>query len=344
MVAGTDAPVNGKRHLPLFRRVSPDRPIAGRRQSTLHWHRALRSLLYLLAWIFLLLVVIGNLSNKPVLRSLYFLYLDLSNIIPLSVPNAVLINSIARSIGLHDFYQVGLWGFCEGYDDEGITRCSSPKTLYAFNPVDIILNELLAGASIALPSDIQSPLHLAKIASNWMFGLFLAGAVLNFVMVFLSPFAVSSRPPQSIKSWVSGDQVTPSGRPPHRRRTFVLLRSFPFLILAFFAALTTIVASAVATVMFVIFANVFANADPNLNIKAHVGKKMLAFMWVASAFSLIAFIIQFGSCCASCCGGHKARKQLKAQGIDLREKGSKHTSSSPDTPVDLHSPHAVTTD
>lgn len=147
MADGTDAPVNGQRRLPFFRRASPDRPVAHRRQSTVHWHRALRSLLYLIAWIFLVLVVIGNVANKPVLRSTYFLYLDLSNIIPLSVPNAVLINSIARSIGLHDFYQVGLWGFCEGYNDEGITACSKPKTLYAFNPVDIILNELLAGAS-----------------------------------------------------------------------------------------------------------------------------------------------------------------------------------------------------
>lgn len=147
MADGTDAPVNGKRRLPLFRRASPDRPVARRRQSTVHWHRGLRSLLYLIAWVFLVLVIIGNVADKPVLRSTYFLYLDLSNIIPLSVPNAVLINSIARSIGLHDFYQVGLWGFCEGYDDEGITACSKPKTLYAFNPVEIILNELLAGAS-----------------------------------------------------------------------------------------------------------------------------------------------------------------------------------------------------
>ena len=138
---------NGRKKLPFFRRASPDRPIARRRQSTVHWHRTIRALFYLIAWIFTLLVVIGNVSNKPVLRDTYFLYLDLSNIIPLSVPNAVLINSIAQSIGLHDFYQVGLWNFCEGYDGQGITRCSKPKTLYAFNPVKIILNELLSGAS-----------------------------------------------------------------------------------------------------------------------------------------------------------------------------------------------------
>lgn len=64
-------------------------------------------------------VVIGNLNVKqPVLTSIYFFKLDLTDIIPTSVPNANLINSIARTIGLHDFYQVGMWNFCEGYLDE----------------------------------------------------------------------------------------------------------------------------------------------------------------------------------------------------------------------------------
>lgn len=186
-----------------------------------------------------------------------------------------------------------------------------------------------------------------------MFGLFLTGAVLNFVMIFASPLAVSSRPPQTIKAWAAaysasnGTHVGLSS-PPHRRRTFIWLRSFPFLILSFFTALVTIVASAVATVMFSIFANVFTNADPSLNINAHVGKQMLAFMWVGSAFSFLAFIYQFGSCCASCCGGHRARKQLKSQGVDVREKPSLQ-SNGPDAPAEPHverndAPHAVSTD
>lgn len=149
MVDGVDA-ANGEKKLPFFRRSAP-RSLAARRAVTVHTHRIVRSLLYLLAWIFVVLVVIGNLSNKPVLRSTYFLYLDLSNIIPLSVPNAVLINSIARSIGLHDFYTVGLWNFCEGYKDVGFTGCAKPQALYAFNPIDIILSELLYGASSMSP-------------------------------------------------------------------------------------------------------------------------------------------------------------------------------------------------
>ncbi|KAI4097991.1 MAG: hypothetical protein L6R37_006740 [Teloschistes peruensis] len=106
----------------------------------------LSSFLFLVSLIFLILVEIGNLHPRPVLSDIYFIKIDLSHIIPRSVPNAALINSIARTLGLHDFYQVGLWGFCEGYGDE-ITSCSKPKALYWFNPVAIILDELLAGAT-----------------------------------------------------------------------------------------------------------------------------------------------------------------------------------------------------
>lgn len=134
----------------LFHKSAPQPdgpPVPGRKKPTVLTHRLLRSLLYLIAWIFLLLVCIGNVSNSPVVRETYFMRLDLSHIIPVSVPNALLINSIARSIGLHDFYQVGLWNFCEGYNNEGITHCSKTEALYWFNPLRILLSELLSGAT-----------------------------------------------------------------------------------------------------------------------------------------------------------------------------------------------------
>lgn len=100
-----------------------------------------------IAVIFLILVEISGTYNRHLLRDWYFIRLDLSNVVPSSVPNFALINTIAQTLGLHDFYQVGLWGFCEGYVNEGVTFCSEPKTLYWFNPVEILRNELLAGAS-----------------------------------------------------------------------------------------------------------------------------------------------------------------------------------------------------
>ena len=170
-----------------------------------------------------------------------------------------------------------------------------------------------------------------------MFGLLLAAAVLNFVLIFVAPLAVSSRHPRSIKAWAAGynDGHPPAGNPPHRRRTFVWLRALPMLILTFFTALVPVVGSAVATVMFVIFANVFSNADPSLNIQGHVGTQMMVFMWIASAFSLIAFILQIGSCCAACCRGRKARKELKSKGVNWREK------SVAPTATEDGEPHAI---
>jgi hypothetical protein len=105
------------------------------------------SLLLLISLAFLILVEIGDTKIDRIRDRIYFIKLDLSNIIPVQVPNAVLINSIARTLGLHDFYTVGLWGYCEGYNGEGVTNCSKPQTLYWFNPVEILQQQLLAGAT-----------------------------------------------------------------------------------------------------------------------------------------------------------------------------------------------------
>lgn len=107
----------------------------------------LTALLLLISLAFLILVEIGSVRVNPILNKIYFIKLDLADIIPVSVPNAVLINSIAQTLGLHDYYTVGLWNFCEGNFGEGFLSCSKPKTLYWFNPVEILQNELLAGAT-----------------------------------------------------------------------------------------------------------------------------------------------------------------------------------------------------
>ncbi|KAL6250504.1 hypothetical protein RBB50_002806 [Rhinocladiella similis] len=257
--------------------------------------RIFTGLAYLLSTIFLILVEIGNINDKAVIRSTYFLRISLANIIPASFPNAIFINSIAQTIGLHDFYQVGLWNFCEGYDSEGITYCSPTKTLYWFNPVEIILNELLAGASITLPTEVVDVLNLVKLASRWMFVCFLIGTILSFLCVFLAPLGFSKRPRWQHKA----------------RRLF--LRQLPISILTFAALLFTAAASIIATVMFLIFQDKFSGAE-DLNIRASLGKPMLAFMWVATGFNLIGFLMQIGTCCGVCCctGRRKAERRSGA--------------------------------
>ncbi|KAI9678102.1 MAG: hypothetical protein M1817_006046 [Caeruleum heppii] len=237
---------------------------------------------FLIALPFLILVVLGSTQNTPVLTSLYFLRLDLSYIIPRSVPNSRLINSIARTVGLHDFYQVGLWNFCEGYASEGVTSCASPRAGYAFNPVDIILDELLAGATIALPGEITKPLAIARTASRWMFGLFMTGTVLTFVSLLVTPFSLYTR-------WNT------------------LLVS----VLTFLAAFTTTAASIVATALFVIFRNVFSNAT-EVNIGATLGVKMFIIMWIGCGCTITGWLIQMGMLC--CCASRRDVKTGRKRG------------------------------
>jgi hypothetical protein len=103
--------------------------------------------LFFVTLVFLIIIQIGNVSNMKVIGELYMFKVDVSNIIPQSAGDRTLQNTAARSLGLHDFYQVGLWNFCEGYNDQGITACSKPSVFFWFNPVQIILDELLQGAT-----------------------------------------------------------------------------------------------------------------------------------------------------------------------------------------------------
>ncbi|KAM5445192.1 hypothetical protein MaudCBS49596_007781 [Microsporum audouinii] len=285
----------------------PSQSFVGRRPAIPH--RILHSLIYLPAFVMLLLVQIGNLSDRPVLRDIYFLKIDLSNIIPLTVPNAVLINSIARTIGLHDFYQVGLWGFCEGYGDgSGITRCSKPKSTYAFNPVNIITSELLAGATswfprlillhselflltlprnltVVLPSGITRALNIARVASNWMFGFFITATILSFLCMILTPFSIPSS-----AAILSAPNYSSYYRA--KRRATPNRTAIPIAIIAFGAWFTASAGSAVATVMFVIFQIVFENNAADLNIHAELGIAMMACMWIPVALLTIGFLLQ----------------------------------------------------
>lgn len=87
--------------------------------------------LYFITLPFLVLVLIGNTHINGVLNDFYFFKLDVSHIIPIAVANSRLLNSVARSLGLHDFYSDGLWNFCEGYNDEYVSPPNSPLCCFS---------------------------------------------------------------------------------------------------------------------------------------------------------------------------------------------------------------------
>jgi hypothetical protein len=115
-----------------------------------------------------------------------------------------------------------------------------------------------------------------------MFGLFLTGTVLSFVLIFVMPLSVFTR-------WLA----------------------LPVAILAFLNALFVTVASVLATVMFIIFRNTISGVA-ELNIGATIGTTMFAFMWVASAFTIFAWLVQMGLCC--CCASRRDVKTGRKRG------------------------------
>lgn len=79
-----------------------------------------------------------------------------------------------------------------------------------------------------------------------MFGLFLTGACLSFVMMFIVPLSVMSR-------WAT----------------------LPIMLFTFFTALVTTVATVIATVLFIVMKDAITQAT-QLNIKANIGVEMFA--------------------------------------------------------------------
>ncbi|KAL7936982.1 SUR7/PalI family domain-containing protein [Trichoderma chlorosporum] len=262
------------------------------------WTAILAGICYFITIPFLILVLIGNTSKNAILDDIYFFKLDVSHIIPISVENSNLLNSVARSLGLHDFYQVGVWSYCEGYNDEGVTDCSKPKSFFWFNPVDVLVGELLAGARIALPSEVVTILTLLRIGSQVMYAFFMSGIVLNFVLLFLTPLVLKSR-------W------------------FSLLIS----LIGAVAGIVLTVAAVIATVISVA-AKIALTAQDQLNISCDIGVKMFAFMWIAALSTDFAFLLHAAMGC--CCAPEKKSRGFNSgaaspSGSGMQEKNNRYS-------------------
>jgi hypothetical protein len=152
----------------MFGRQKGEGPQLSFKNTTLHRKRVttIAEFCTFVSIVFSILVLIGNIRDVRILDDMYFLRIDVSNVIPRSIPNAVLVNSIAQSLGLRDFYQVGLWNYCEGYNGQGVTYCSPPKAMYSFNPVEILLSQLLDGATSKFLSYSALRMSLINITNH----------------------------------------------------------------------------------------------------------------------------------------------------------------------------------
>jgi hypothetical protein len=120
----------------------------------------------LLSLLFLLNVEIGSLNSGKWIRDFYFLKFDLSYLHVNDLPDWLASVSVARLLGLYDFYQIGLWGYCFGHASTGVLGCSEPKASFWFNPVQVLESEMFIGSSCVSPSPLVRASTLQPSTSN----------------------------------------------------------------------------------------------------------------------------------------------------------------------------------
>lgn len=171
----------------------------------------------------------------------------------------------------------------------GIVYCSKPRRFYWFNPIQVLMDELLAGAQIALPGEVLTVLELLRLGSKIMFGLFIAAIVLCAVMAPLGLLVFRSR------AW-----------------------SIPIVALSVLTAACAVGGTILATV-FSLAAKYALTMQSELNISADVSPLMLASAWIPALLTTTAFFLHSAVGC--CC--HVAPPRKAGETGERDEKGEK---------------------
>lgn len=248
-------------------------------------------------FICLCLVLSGQQNSKNAIqRDLYFFKADTrefndnpDNVVEdvaknLNIDNELLqaLQGKAKTNELKDFYIVGFWNYCEGdINDKGeetITFCSERKSNFWFNPVDIWKLSDTSAQKI-FPDELQKGLDAYHRVSRWMYASFIITFFLTLGEFLIGFAAIFSRWGSFVTTIVSTAQS-----------------------LFYFSAAVT------ATAMYASLVAVFESVLKPYNIKATMGKQMLATLWLGVAFALASGFFWLISTC--CCSGKSNKKKV----------------------------------
>ncbi|KAK0352794.1 hypothetical protein LTR91_022452 [Friedmanniomyces endolithicus] len=215
-----------------------------------------------------------------------------------SVENAINqdISSVARTLGIHDFYNVHILDFCEGYYTPGpvpnatlrrsqirqnVTSCSKRTAMYSFDPRSTLQQELSASGhgNVALsdlnwPSDVDRGLHALAIAQKATFVLYCVAIALVGVATLLA-----------LAGLFAEDRLS----------------AFVNVLVDWLAFLAIGLASAIATAVAVKAVDVINTYGNQIGAQASTGSKFLVLTWVATAVMLVSSIVW----CFECIVGRK---------------------------------------
>jgi len=206
--------------------------------------------------------------------------------------------TIAETLGLHDFCilplsraltsldQTGLWNYCEGYyllnEDYApyFTGCSPNSDSYSFDPISIMGSELMQPYEIIFIQSEVNAIKTLKNNSGWLRAAFVISALFSgFALVIGSMTAVC-----------------------HERRLCNCLPVGFMCITSFF----WFCGAVTATYVYFHLRDAFNN-DTRLNVNAHMGHQMFAWIWLGVWTS--SWAAGQWCCAAICCpGGHRKRR------------------------------------
>lgn len=229
-------------------------------------------------------------------RDLYFFKADTSNITldPTTIADKfpdfginddfiTELKGVASSKELKDFYQVGLFSYCEGNKDnstgkETITKCSARKFHFYFNPIEVWGLQNTSVQNV-LGDDFDKGMSAYKKVAGWMNWAFLITLVLTAIEFVIGFLAIFSRWGSVVTTAISTAQTV-------------------------FA----IAAAATATAMYGTLLGVFKSVLEPYNIEASMGSRMLGVLWLAVAFSIGSGFFWLISVC--CCSGKSSHKKM----------------------------------
>ncbi|MCJ1286711.1 hypothetical protein MMC26_006057 [Xylographa opegraphella] len=196
-----------------------------------------------------------------------------------------LINDVAKSLNIHDFYSAHLLDYCEGYytpspisnatsqPSKNVTSCSNHTAFFTFNPTTILQTELKPGMNLTelkWPSAIQDVIVAVETASKVMFVLYCIGV--GFAGLALIGALIG---------FLAGGRLSAALN--------VMLDLMAFLSLG--------IASAIATVTSVKVVNAINHYGSDIGVAAYQGFTFLGMTWAATILMLVAVVGWLIDCC-----------------------------------------------
>jgi hypothetical protein len=220
------------------------------------------------------------------------------------------IGSIAKRVGVEDFYSAHMLDYCYGtYTPQpvpndtvhandihrNVTACSNATAMYNFDPAQALQDSLnRSGVDITLsdlqwPQQIQDALNALRIAAKAAFVLYCIGIAVAFCAFITSILGIFS-----------------SGR----------LVAFVNVLTSIVAFLALGIASALVTAIMVKGSNAINKYGREIGVEANRGNNFLAITWAATGAMLLAIIIWSLECCV----GHRRRPRTYADKPAMSER------------------------